>query len=224
MSHVGRRYDLRLGDKPLRVVVVGQEAAEARVSMDKRYNDIHNVSGLQWRYYADAEHQPRNPHMRGTTSALRLIFGKGLGKDHDGEWVDPENGRPFHILDGFALVNRLLCFAGPPGTRQGRPTTTMLDNCGEHLQATLTILEPTILVLQGNAATTWTETGLTLVRSHSDTLSEATLNGKRVLVCQFSHPSARQDKRWGANLDAPYLVDVVVPTLRSAVRRLRAES
>lgn len=119
MSHVGRRYDLRLGEKPLRVVVVGQEAPGEKLSMEQRYRAVHDLSGLEKRYYKDAEHANRNPHMRGTTSALRVMFGKGLGHDGAGEWVHPENGRPFHIFDGFALVNRLLCFAGPPGTSQG---------------------------------------------------------------------------------------------------------
>jgi hypothetical protein len=222
MSHVGRRYDLRLGGKPLRVVVVGQEAPGEKLSMEQRYRAVHDLSGLEKRYYKDAEHENRNPHMRGTTSALRVIFGKGLGHDSAGEWVHPENGRPFHIFDGFALVNRLLCFAGPPGTSQGRSTRTMQHNCGTHLSSTLEALEPTILVLQGKTATTWTDTGLVRPRRYTPNLSEAYLNGKRVLVCEFSHPSAREPHRWGANLDAPYLIDVVQPTLRSAVRKLRS--
>jgi hypothetical protein len=223
MSHVGRRYDLRSGDKPLRVVVVGQEAPGEKLSMEQRYRAVHDLSGLEKRYYKDAEHDNRNPHMRGTTSALRVIFGKGLGHDSAGEWVHPENGKPFHVFDGFALVNRLLCFAGPAGTSQGRATKTMLHNCGTYLSKTLEILEPTILILQGKTAASWTETGLTRRRRFTPNLSEADLHDKRVLVCEFSHPSAREPQRWGANLDSPYLTDVVRPTLRSAVRKLRAE-
>jgi len=223
MSHVGKRYDLRLGDKPLRVVVVGQEAPGERLSMEMRYRAVHDVSGLEKRYYKDSEHEHRNPHMRGTTSALRVIFGKGLGYDAAGEWVHPQASRPFHIFDGFALVNRLLCFAGPPGTSQGRATKTMLANCREHLSTTLEILEPTILILQGGAAASWTRTALTTTHSYTPHLSEAWLNGNRVLVCEFSHPSARQPNRWGDRLDSPYLTEVVHKTLRSAVRRLHPD-
>jgi hypothetical protein len=224
MSHVGKRYDLRLGDKPLRVVVLGQEAPYmTMVSMADRYHAVHDVVGLEKRYRKDAEHKNRNPHMRGTTSALRLIFGKGLGHDATGEWVRPQNGRPFHLFDGFALINRLLCFAGDPRTSQGRATKTMLTNCHDHLRTTLEILEPTILILQGQTAANWTKTSLTTTHHYTPHLTEAWLNKKRVLVCEFSHPSAREPKRWGANLDSPYLIDVVRPTLRSAVRRLRAE-
>lgn len=157
--------------------------------------------------------------MRGTTSALRVIFGKGLGFDYEGEWVYPAKGRPFHIFDGFALVNRLLCFAGPPNSRQGRATPKMLNNCGNHLTATLSRLQPTILILQGKAATTWTKTALTRGRAYSEFLHEAHLGPHRLLVCTFSHPSARGEKRWGDSLEAPYLTKTVVPTLREALRR-----
>ena len=37
MSHVGRRFDLRLGDEPLRVVVVGQESYGGPMTMEGRY-------------------------------------------------------------------------------------------------------------------------------------------------------------------------------------------
>jgi hypothetical protein len=85
--------------------------------------------------------------MRGTTSALRIIFGKGIGTRYEDEYVRPLNGRPFHIFDGFALVNRLLCSAGPRESSQGRPTPTMFERCLEHFCATMWILEPTIVIL-----------------------------------------------------------------------------
>jgi hypothetical protein len=78
MGHVGHQFDLRMGDKPLRVVVVGQEAKDSKVSLDARYEQVRNGSGAQRRYWAEPEHKSRNPHMRGTTSALRIIFGSGL--------------------------------------------------------------------------------------------------------------------------------------------------
>ncbi|OBB15860.1 hypothetical protein A5662_06465 [Mycobacteriaceae bacterium 1482268.1] len=127
MSHVGHGFDLRLGDKPLRVVVVGQESGydknrsefRRRVTVEARYRQIYELSGLKSRYSATPGYETRNRHMKGTTSALRLIFGKGLGPDYGGEWVSPANGEPFHIFDGFALVNRLLCYAGLPEGSNG---------------------------------------------------------------------------------------------------------
>ena len=94
MSHVGRRFDLVRGGKPLRVLVVGQESGlpkdprspwGRKVGMEARHQQIHEVTGLQKRYYAEPGHEGRNPHMRGTTSALRTVFGKGLGHDYEGE-------------------------------------------------------------------------------------------------------------------------------------------
>ncbi|MGO9730296.1 hypothetical protein [Mycobacterium sp.] len=217
MSHVGRRFDLRLGNKPLRIVVVGQEAKSSKMTLEKRRMG----PAPPERYYADDEHPYRNPHMRGTTSALRVIFGNGLGADYEGEWVYPVNGNPFHIFNGFALVNRLLCYAGPEKGSQARPTPTMFSNCGSHFSATMSILEPTIVILQGHKVTNWTKKATVLVpsRTFSQYLYEARLGQNRVLVCTFSHPSARDPFRWGANLDAPYLTDVVKPTLREALRR-----
>lgn len=100
MSHIGNRFDLTRAGKPLRVMVVGQESGlpkdpasphAQKVSLNARREQI-RAAGVERRYYASNGHQGRNPHMRGTTSALRRIFGKRLGSDYDGEFVLPENG------------------------------------------------------------------------------------------------------------------------------------
>jgi uracil-DNA glycosylase len=230
MSHLGLCYDLFVGDKPLRVVVVGQESGwpgtgdsqtfAKRVSLDSRYQQVHDGSGLGRRYYAQPGHPGRNPHMRGTTSALRVLLGKGLGADHDDEFVHPLNGRRFHLFDGFALVNRLLCSAGPPDSSTGHPTRTMFTNCAAHFRATISILQPTIMVVQGKTVAKQVNAVLPPVTLHSNGLHEASLAGARVLVCSFTHPSAHRPHRWGDRLDSPYLTDVVVPTLARAVQLL----
>jgi hypothetical protein len=226
MSHVGRNFDLRLDGRPLRIVVVGQESGlpknpklaglVSQVSLDERYLQVHNDAGLARRYYKDAEHLGRNPHMRGTTSALRLVLGQGLGSDHDGEFVQPARGRPFHIFDGFALVNRLLCSAGPVGSSQGRPTRTMIKNCASHFAATMAILQPTLVISQGNKAGRGVDELFPPDQPHGPYLHETHTDYGRVLVCRLSHPSAHGPLRWGDRLDAPYLVDVVAPTLMEA--------
>jgi hypothetical protein len=230
MSHLGRRFDVLRDGRPLRVVVVGQEsgwargagsrARNSRVSLAERYATVVEDTGLARADYAHDGLGPRNPHMRGTTSALRVLFGTGLGSDPAGEYVEPVNGRRFHIFDGFALVNRLLCSAGPANSSQGRSTGTMRDRCAEHFQATLGMLEPTIVVLQGAAVRRWTEDVLVPARTHSPTLYTATVGGHPTLVCAFSHPAAHGPQRWGDSLTAPYLTDIVVPTLQAAVGRL----
>lgn len=225
MSHVGHRFDLVRGGLPLRIVVVGQESGlpkrpefASRVSLEARYRQTHDISGLERRYYAEGGRSGRNPHMRGTTTALRLLLGTEPGVDREGEFLKPANGRAFHLFDGFALVNRLLCSAGPPESSQGRPTPTMAKNCESHFAATLSILEPTIVVLQGAKVSKWARSTLEPIRERNEHLYETALGGRRVLVCVFSHPSARGPQRWGGHPDAPYVREVVAPTLRAALK------
>lgn len=230
MSHVGRHYDVDVDGRPLRIAVVGQEIGwpkspqarrrARRMTLEQRSAGVHDITGLERRYYADTEHMARNPHMRGTTTALRVVFGKGPGVDHENEFVQPLNGRPFHIFDGFALVNRLLCSAGPIGSSQGRSTGTMRDNCLTHFQATLRILEPTLVILQGHGVDVWTRAVFPRQRSFGPYLHRVSFSGNRLLLCTFSHPSARGALRWGDSPNAPYVRKVVAPTLLEAIRRL----
>ena len=225
MSHVGRRYDLTQDGRPLRIVVVGQESGRPKdpslqklVDLDARYQQVHDRAGLQRHYYKDEDAPGRNSHMRGTTSALRLLLGAGLGSSFEDEFIKPVNGRAFHLFDGFALVNRLLCSAGPPGTSQGRPTRTMFRNCGQHFVATLAILKPTLLIVQGAAVARGVNQVIPVTQMHGEHLHEAHLGEDRIVACSFSHPSAHGSQRWGDRLDAAYLTDVVAPTLRKALK------
>ncbi len=222
LSHVGHHYDLERAGRPLRIVVVGQEYGGRRTSLTlaQRYAEVHDASGLARRYYADSEHPARNPHMRGTTSALRVILGLGLGADWDEEFVQSVDGERFHLFDCFALVNALLCSAHPIRGAQGRSTRLMRHNCLRHFAATIAILEPTLMVLQGDGVQNWIGPVLGLMEDRTENLAEAIVAGKGILVCRFSHPSAWGVLRWGDRLDAPYLREVVEPTLRLAVESL----
>ena len=230
MSHIGRHYDLYRGDRPLRIMVVGQESGlargkgagerNARVSLEERYRIIHDGSGLSRGYYAEGGRKGRNTHMRGVTQALRLAFDLGIGGEHDDEYVDTISGARFHIFDGFALVNRLLCSAGTVGTSTERSSPTMRENCGSHFRVQLELLDPTLVILQGEGVRKWSAELLPERQRYSDTLYATEIGSARALVCAFSHPSARGELRWGDRLDAPYLKNVVAPTIRRALRRL----
>jgi hypothetical protein len=216
---------------PLRAMVVGQEygmhapqggqEAHRRVTLDDRYRMVHDGTGMEARYYRTDDHPGRNPHMRGTTSALRVLFGRGLGSDWEDEFVSTSDVDRFHIFDGFALVNVLLCSAGPPSSSQGRSSPIMRRNCLEHFSATLEVLQPTVLILQGSGVRRWTAPVLRTEHQHSAYLVEATYPGGRALACRFSHPSARGAIRWGDKLDSHYLREIVEPTLISALSLLR---
>ena len=105
-------------------------------------------SGLGSRFTKQQGYEVRNPHMKGTTSALRLIFGIPLGTDHNSEFLLIE-GKRVHIFDAFALVNYLLCSAVPEGTRNGKATPTMMSNCHGHFRMVMNILEPSVIIVQG---------------------------------------------------------------------------
>lgn len=219
LSHVGKHFDLRRGFKEVRVVVVGQEVGATghpRTTLAERYRTIHDGNGMKKRFGSDGVHKRRNPHMRGTTLALRTILGTGAGIERDGESVDI-SGEQVHIFDCFALVNRLICSAHLTGTSTGQSTKTMLDNCERHFQATLEILEPTIVVLQGVRMWRWSKRVLVPKRKLSDHLTECSINGKRTLVCAFSHPSSygKKPTRWDSP-NATYFQEIVYPTLSRA--------
>jgi hypothetical protein len=216
LSHVGKHYDLSREGRPLRIVVVGQEVAgkgKPRITMAERYAGVHDGSGLARRFDGDQEHLRRNPHMRGTTLALRTIFDIP-GTEHATEFLHL-GGENAHIFDCFALVNRLLCAAHLEGTSTGKSTKTMLNNCERHFRATIKILEPTIVVTQGIKVWKWSKNVLVPVKQRADNLFECELAGRRVMVAAFTHPSAWGPDRWDSPTSA-YFKKVVRPTLHRA--------
>ena len=221
LSHIGKHYDLTREGRPVRIVVVGQEVGakgKARTTMAERYANVHDGSGMKKRFVSDGAHPSRNPHMKGTTLALRTIFGTGPTTEREGEFINV-NGEEVHMFDCFALVNRLLCAAHVAGTSTGKSTKTMLQNCERHFRATLEILDPTIVVLQGVRMWKWSKNVLVPQRRVTDHLLEARLRGQEVMVATLTHPSARDPYRWDSPQSA-YFKEVVRPTLERAVKAL----
>lgn len=223
LSHIGRHYDLSKDGQELRVVVVGQEVGgrgNARISMQERSKVVHEGSGLTRRFESEPGRQRRNPHMRGTTLALRELFGLPPTGEHHDEFI-AANGKRVHMFDCFALINRLLCAAhllnAKTGARTstGKPTRTMLRNCDRHFRATLEILEPTVVVVQGVKVWRWSQDVLVPIKSRGKGLWECELSGRRVVVAPFTHPSSWGTDRWDSPT-SPYFVDVVRPALRRA--------
>lgn len=234
LPHIGHHYDLSRNDRPLRIVVVGQEYGRnpIHVSLAARRDMILNVSG-QRRFRKHGKHRARNPHMRGTTSLLRLAFGIGLGTDYESEFLNLQEKR-VHIFDAFALINFLLCSAvavgSPPpdrsfdyerfrGSKSGSSTSTMQRNCAEHFRQALEILEPTVVIAQGKGVRTWLGRCMTVRPTDHPNLGELQIRGRWVTLVSLTHPSARGNHNWGANERKPYLVDVVQPTMALALGR-----
>ena len=167
----------------------------------------------------------RNPHMQGTTSILRLLLGRHLGTDAEGERLFGDDATTAHIFDGFALVNALLCSAlnDPPagtGAGKGASSPLMRRNCARHFHRTMEILEPTVVVAEGQGVRTWISGPLGLgskpvPRYAGPGIPEvARVAGKRVDILTFNHPSAPgRSAWWGRSPDSKYLKQVVEPTI-----------
>ncbi len=221
LHHVGRHYDAFIDGRPFRVVVVGQEYGNgpARVTLDARYHDVAVQTGLQKRFRREGMADGRNPHMRGTTSLLRLLLGRDPGDRHEDEFFDVAAGR-VHLFDMFALVNFLLCSAieageSDTGSKHGRSTPTMHANCARHFVRTIEILEPTLVIVQGKGTLQWLKSSLRRRAQVSDTLSQVSIGAHHTLLASLTRPSAQGASNW-ADLSRPYLRDVVVPTARAA--------
>jgi hypothetical protein len=224
LSHVGKHYDMLISGTSVRVVIVGQEVGgrgHPRTTLRERYQDIYEGSGLGRGFVSDGLRKRRNPHMRGTTLALRAVFGLPDSSAHESEFLGMDNSK-VHLFDCFALVNRLLCSSHVARTSTGRPSRTMFDNCQRHFLATLEILQPTIVIVQGVKVWRQTQAALVAKRQVSEHLVESDVGGQPVLVATFTHPSARAEHRWDSTNSA-YMTKVVRPTL-DAARRIAIRS
>jgi uracil-DNA glycosylase len=155
---------------------------------------------------------------------LRLLFGQPLGSDPWDENIVVD-GEYRHLFDAFALINALSCSSTAAASgKNGKPTREMKRNCVEHLRATVQILRPTVLVVQGTVAKTM------LIEAFPDMQVRpkgAWIPGLDTLVPLLSHPTARPDPRRGdrmrldwADLASPYLREEVAPLLSGLSRHL----
>lgn len=210
LSHLGRHYDLEKDGRSFRIVVVGQEYGTPQFNVDL------TERRRQLAQSAHVGFSGRNPHMRGTTSILRLLHGREVGVDASGEQL-----LDGHLFDGFALVNFLLCSAiqesrpdAARGAGKGASTPVMRGNCVRHFSRTLEILEPDIVVVQGVGVRRWLSPAVADSQCF-DGVERARIGGHRVDLLTFHHPSAPGLSGWWGNSPrARYLTETVEPTIR----------
>lgn len=152
--------------------------------------------------------------MKGTSSLLRLLHNVPLGSDHEGEFIQVD-GNAIHLFDTFVLANYLLCSAVMEGSRQGQATDAMKKNCAEHFVATLEILKPTVLIIQGkgfwdNYVEQIFKGGLEQI---DNCLYQARFKDNSMLIAAFAHPSAAANGFWGNSVSSKYLLNTVKPTV-----------
>ena len=216
--HIGKKYDLKMNDKELRIVIVGQEfgCEDNFITLEGNYKGkMENGEEL--------EYKGRNPHMRGTTNVLRLLFGIGLGTDHESEYLTFENGKKHHFFDAFSLINYLLCSAiGNDKSMRGKSNSIMRNNCQIHFKNIINILEPTILIVQSKGYWKWIENSFVNIKSISKKLPLyiAEINGKNVYIASFSHPSCPNKYNWGNDDHTEYLLNTVKPTVNCILKKL----
>lgn len=226
LHHVGNSYDIELNDIPLRVVIVGQEYGHAPslVDCNDRY-DMIMASALHHRFKAKGGYKARNPHMRGTTNVLRLLFGIGLGTDYKSEFLSI-NARRVHIFDAFSLVNYLLCSAvSSSGSRRSKATDIMKNNCLVHFKRIIELLEPNVIIVQGELYWRFIKKAFANIKNTKiNNVHKVKINHKKSsFVAVFSHPSAHWQKNWGINDKTPYLQNTVVPAIAFIRQQLKLE-
>lgn len=92
----------------------------------------------------------------------------------------------------------------------------MTRRCSPHLEATVRILEPTLVVSQSARTREAVASALSNVERVSEHLEWATLAGVRLLLASFVHPyqqGRNAHMGWGGSFSTPYLDDVVTPTI-----------
>jgi hypothetical protein len=209
LHHVGSHYDLEIDGEPMRVVIVGQEYGHdpSQVDLDKRRSMIFKSASVTWRQ--------RNPHMKGTTTLLRLVHRRAPGDDSIGEHLTLDSGETIHLFEGFALVNYLLCSAVEKSSAQGKATYSMTANCARHFKKAIEILRPTLVILQGYGVRRWIAEAYNSPWNRRENIEWLNLDGRRTSVLTFYHPSYR-GCQWGRNLQLDYLNQTIIPTIARA--------
>ncbi len=211
----GSHYDLTVDERPLRIVIVGQESGTglAHTTMAQRQAAIAHTAAQQ-RFVAEPGYSARTQHMKGITNILRLLFNKGLGTEYAEEFVTLTDGSEVHLLHCFALVNYLLCSAhSSKRSKRGESTATMRRNCNEHFRATLEILAPTVVIVEGKAMWPNVRRAFDTMQAVEEPIFRATIGAHECFVLSFTHPSAMHPHNWGVNAETPYLLETIVPAV-----------
>ena len=204
LSYVGAHYGLSVAGRPFRILVIAMDTGgtDSEVTMERRREHIQRV-----------RFSHRNQHMSGTTLALRVLLGSE-------DWSAPAGelwGESVHVLDSYAMANLRLCSAVMPGSRRSRGTRQMSVNCLEHLRATVQILEPTVIVVEGKSGWPYVARLMSAPRMGFEELGLVDVAGVRVVLASFKHPSTPRwnDGNWSSP-DCLYFTDTVLPALRQA--------
>lgn len=210
LHHVGSHYDLEIDGDPMRVVIVGQEYGHKppRVDLKARHEMILKSAAKGW--------SGRNPHMKGTTTLLRLLHQRIPGADEIGEQIFLDDGETVHLFEGFALINYLLCSAIVGNSTRGKATDFMIANCAQHLRKAVDILEPTLVILQGYGVRWWIAQAYRCPWQKEIVDEWLNFDGRQTRVLTFYHP-AYQGCPWGRSFQSQYLDQTIIPAIAQVI-------
>ncbi|MGU3292506.1 hypothetical protein [Williamsia sp. M5A3_1d] len=221
LGFIGDRFDLAIDGTPFRILCVGMDlggSSDPPSLIDRATRAAGHDRAR------DPEVRGHHPHMRGIVLALRYLLGLGVMSDAEDIAV---NGDVAHLLECYAAVNARLCSATT--TERGRTsigTTGMTHNCFPHLSATIAILQPHVVIVQGAKIRDDLQRvvgGSTELQIDKASLVRASIDGHQTSVAYLTHPLGRHDDRMGAWNEAadPYVHEVLRPILRRAVEVVR---
>lgn len=200
LSYVGDGYAVEIDGIPMRILVAAMQVGSSEViDMKRRRGQI--------RGRIPESPRERNPHMRGVVQVLQVLFGLEPGG------VVEKIHNSSHVLEAYAMANSVLCSNLPTGgrSRRGSPTRAMLTNCREHLRQTIALLEPTIIVTQGNAPAKALGQAVDRYERVRDRVAQVKAGDARAVCCELWHPAA-----WGYWGDTGHFNTAAVPALRYA--------
>lgn len=130
-------YDISYNGKPIRILIVGKENGYMKntkygTSANFKENSLNILNCINW--------DKKNNHIKGTLMILQNIFG-----------IDSD-----YAYSSYALTNLMRCSFQEEdkidNVSNVSSTTTMKDNCLNHLIKEIEILEPTLIIFQGEWA------------------------------------------------------------------------
>jgi hypothetical protein len=208
-SYLGEHYEALDDGHPMRILVVAMQTGRPNVGVDlqKRRLQVHRSRDKP---YSGSD--SRNAHMKGVTTALKVLWGIDPTSGSEGELLATNRGQ-VHLFDTFAMANATLCSRVKVGSAKGQGTKVMLDRCSKHLRETIRILEPTIIHSQGRQKAgrcthTSVEAACDEIDWIDDYVARVRIGDVRAVWVSLRHPSMQ----WGKQ----HLKDVVIPALERA--------
>jgi hypothetical protein len=214
LRHLGKKYDLTINGKSIRIMVVSQELSHREKFIAFNENCDAKMEREKVRQY-----NQRNDRMKGTTDVLRIFFRKYLGTDSDSEYLTFSNGKNCHMFDAFSLVNYLLCSVqkGDKGMTRNS-TSIMKTNCQQHFRKVVEILEPNIIIVQDKSSWRTVEKSFENIKymSYRYPVGQAVINGDTVFIALLLYPSARNNGNkfnWESSAYFGYKFNFVNPAI-----------